>query len=575
MINIDKKIICFLFLIVPVFVSAGIIKSIKIQDTTIQREIAYTVQKSDTTTQIKTALQKKATAHKPDTTSKTPVQTQSAEKVKTTKLPGSNRQSEPAGQRKRVQITHADSLVHNKSFADNIQRLIGNVQLLHDDITMLCDSAYSYADTNMVDGYSHVHIIKSDTLHLYADFVNYNGDTKIARAKGNVKLINKATTLTSDSLNYDMNTGIGYYNHYGTIKDSTSTLHSKIGEYHVREDKAYFKTEVHGMANGYTLKSDTLIYQPNSGIVSIVGPTNIFNDENNLVATKGTYNTKSGKADLFKRPVITRGTNKIIANTIYYEKSNGNGRALGDAEIYDIKNHIIVKGNRVIYNDSLQTSMTTDSAQLIYYSERDTFFLHADTLFSFPDDSIPEQKIAKAYYHVKFFRKDMQGKCDSLVYLTRDSTTQMFHDPVVWSQDNQLSADYIKVETNDKDRKTAYLDDNAFIIARQDTGLYNQIKGRNMIGHIYQNNLYRIDVDGNGESLYYASDDNGIFGLNNVKCSSIIIYLKDSKINKINLVSSPEGFLTPIGELSETDKTLSHFKWLEDIRPKSRYDIFK
>jgi len=551
MISIDKKIICFLFLIAPLFVHARIIEIIQVQDTTIQG---------------KATIQTKAKTPESNTTSKVPVPVQAQ----------SNEQTKTTGQRKRVIITHADSLVHNKSFADNIQRLIGNVRLRHEDITIFCDSAYSYADTNMVDGYSHVHIIKSDTLHLYADFVNYNGDNKIAKAKGHVKLINKTTILTSDSLNYDMNTGIGYYNNYGTIKDSTTTLHSKIGEYHVREDKAYFKTEVHGLANGYTLKSDTLIYQPYTGIVSIVGPTNIFNKENDLVAREGTYNTKTGKADLFKRSVITRGTNKIIANTIYYEKATGNGRAFGNAEIYDLKNHLIIKGNHVIYNDSLQTAMATDSAQLIYYAaERDTFFLHADTLFSSPDDSIPEQKIAKAYYHVKFFRKDMQGKCDSLVYLTRDSTTQMFHEPVVWSQDNQLSADYIKVETDDKDTKTAYLDDNAFIIARQDTGLYNQIKGRNMIGYIYRNKLYKIYVDGNGESLYYASDDNGIFGLNNVKCSSIMIYLKDSKINKINLISSPEGILTPIGELSETDKTLPKFRWMDDIRPKSRYDIFK
>lgn len=509
------------------------------------------------------------TIQKSDTISK--VSIQQKDSVKTIR----NRPTKITGERKKVKITHADSLVHNKSFANNIQRLIGNVHLRHKEIVIFCDSAYSYADTNMVDGYSHVHIIKSDTLHLFANFINYNGDLNIAKAKGQVKLINKNTTLTSDSLIYDINTGIGYYNNYGTIKDSTSTLHSKIGEYHVNTDKAFFKTKVHGTANGYTLKSDTLIYQPNSGIVSIVGPTNIFNEENNLIASEGTYNTKTGKADLFKRPVITREYNKIIANSIYYEKATGNGKAFGNAELFDLKNNIIVKGNKVYYNDSLKTSMATDSAQIIYYSERDTFFLHADTLFSYPDDSLSEQKILKAYYHVKFFRKDLQGKCDSMVYLTRDSTTQMFHEPVVWSESNQLSADFIKIETDDKDNKTAYLNNNAFIIAQQDTGLFNQIKGRKMIGYIYQNNLYKIYVDGNGESLYYASDENGIFGLNKVTCSSIILYLKNSKINKINLMSSPEGTLTPIGELTETDKTLSHFIWMDDIRPKSQYDIFK
>ena len=478
-----------------------------------------------------------------------------------------------AQNKRKVDIEHANFLLHNEAIVANAQRLIGDVHLRHNNIQMWCDSAYSYTDTNMVDAFGHVHVLKDDTLNLYADFVNYNGETKLSKARRNVRLVNKSTILTTDSLNYDMDNGIGYYNNYGTVKDSTSTLHSKIGEYYAREDKAFFKTEVEGLANGYTLNSDTLIYQLKTGIVSIVGPTNIHNEESNLFAVDGFYNTKTGKADLYKRPVITSDERKIIADTVYYDKISGNGLALGDADINDLKNHLIVKGNRVVYNDSLQTSLVTDSAQFWYYTEKDTLFLHADTLRTLPD-TIPGEKVVKAYFKVRFFRADMQGKCDSLVYWSKDSTTQMFHEPVIWSGNNQMTSGYIKLVTKDKENQTVEMEKQAFIIAMEDSVKFNQIKGRDMTGYIHQRDLYKIDVDGNGQSVYYARDDNGIFGLNKAESSNIMIYLKESKINRIVFITSPDGQLMPVEQVLDNEKTLPDFQWLENIRPKSYSDIF-
>lgn len=475
--------------------------------------------------------------------------------------------------RKEVEIEHADALLHNEAIIANAQRLIGNVQIRHQNIRMSCDSAYSYTNVNMVDGFGHVHIIKDDTLHLYADFVNYNGDTKWAKAKGHVKLVNKSITLTTDSLNYDMNRGIGYYDNYGTIVDSTSTLTSQIGEYYVDLDKAYFKTEVKTVTEDYTLESDTLIYELKTGTASIVGPTNIYNEKNNLYAIDGYYNTRTGKADLYKRPVITSKEQQVTADSIFYDKVSGDGIAKGRANIHDVKNRMIVKGNLAIYNDIQKVSQVTDSAQFWYYSERDTLFLHADTLKTVPD-SIPDEKIVKAYFNVRFYRIDMQGKCDSLVYWTRDSTLQMFREPVVWSGANQMTSDYIEMITQDKENQTVEMKDNAFIIAQEDSSKFNQIKGRDMTGYIRNKDLYKIDVDGNGESIYYARDDNGIIGLNKAQGSNILIFLKERKVTRIVFITSPDGQLTPVNEILEEEKTLPGFIWLDEIRPKSSTDIF-
>lgn len=475
--------------------------------------------------------------------------------------------------KRKVEIEQADALLHNEAIIANAQRLIGNVRIRHNNIVMWCDSAYSYTDVNVVDGFGNVHILKDDTLHLYADFVNYNGDTKWARARRHVKLINKTTTLTTDSLNYDMNVGIGYYDNYGTIVDSTSTLNSKIGEYYVDEDRAYFKTEVKTVTEDYTLESDTLIYELGTGVASIVGPTNIYDEKNNLYAIDGYYNTRTGKADLYKRPVITSKEQNITADSIFYDKVTGNGLARGNADIHDLKNKVIVKGNRAVYNDIEETSQVTDSAQFWFYSEQDTLFLHADTLKTIPD-SIAGEKIVQAYFDVRFYRADMQGKCDSLVYWSKDSTIQLFREPVIWSEANQMTADYIEMITVDRENQTIDMKGNSFIIAQEDSAKYNQIKGRDMTGFVRRKDLYRIDVDGNGESLYYARDDNGIIGLNKAQGSNIQIFLKERKVVRIVFVTSPDGQLSPVAEVTEEEKILPGFVWLDEIRPKSYSDIF-
>ncbi|MDP2114721.1 MAG: OstA-like protein, partial [Bacteroidota bacterium] len=163
-----------------------------------------------------------------------------------------------AQKKKRVEIVHCDSLDYNDRIVANAQRLMGNVHIKMDGVLMWCDSLYSYTNNNMVDAFGRVHIIRGDTLDMYADFINYNGDTKFAKARRNVKLIDKKVTLTTDSLDYTMITDMASYNYSGTVKDTTNVLNSLIGQYYVNERKAYFRTNVHGVTKDYKIKSDTL-----------------------------------------------------------------------------------------------------------------------------------------------------------------------------------------------------------------------------------------------------------------------------------------------------------------------------
>jgi hypothetical protein len=95
-----------------------------------------------------------------------------------------------------------------------------------------------------------------------------------------------------------------------------------------------------------------------------------------------------------------------------------------------------------------------------------------------------------------------------------------------------------------------------------------------MIGYIRKNKLYKIDVKGNGQSNYYAKNDEGVIGLNKAESSNITIYMNEGRVQKIAFLKTPEGELKPLADIEEIDKLLPGFKWLDDLRPKTREEIF-
>ena len=114
----------------------------------------------------------------------------------------------------KIVLEQADTWEYNKAIGPDIQRIIGNVILRHDTGYLFCDSAYMNDMTNEVKAYGNVHIKASDTLNLYGDSLRYNGNTKIAKVWGNVKLVDNQTILTTDSLDFDRQTQIDWYDNW-------------------------------------------------------------------------------------------------------------------------------------------------------------------------------------------------------------------------------------------------------------------------------------------------------------------------------------------------------------------------
>ena len=215
------------------------------------------------------------------------------------------------------------------------------------------------------------------------------------------------------------------------------------------------------------------------------------------------------------------------------------------------------------------------SARAMLAEKRDTLYLHADTIRGIFDTTGTIKRV-DAWYKVKFFRTNLQGICDSLHMAMADSSVTMYREPVLWSDSNQLTADSIRLLMRNGEADSLKMYGEAFIVSRDDTNRYNQIKGRSVLAKFLNNELYKILVIGNAQTIYYAREENRtLIGVNVVVSSDMLIFLKESKVTDITVIEKPEAHTYPEKDLPENERFLKNFKWLDKARPKNKDDIFR
>ncbi|HLO57361.1 MAG TPA: OstA-like protein [Bacteroidales bacterium] len=475
---------------------------------------------------------------------------------------------------RQVEITQkADYLEQAQDIAQGAYRLIGNVMFTHQGTVMYCDSAYWFRDKNSLEAFSRVHLVQGDTVNLYGDYLTYDGNIKIAQIKRNVKLIGRNTTLTTRELEFNTGTSTAYYTKHANIVSGENKLRSRIGYYYSRQEMYYFNDSVVLTNPKYTIYSDTLRYHTLTKVAYFFGPTEIIGDSSYIYCEDGWYNTDTD-ISMLKQKALVRNKDQVIkGDSLYYERNTGYGEGFSHIEVFDSVQNVILRGNHAFINQKKDSAVLTNQAMFVYITgEQDSVFVHADTLRASTDSA--GNRVLKAYFGVRLFKSDLQGMCDSLFYTTSDSILRLYRQPVLWSGVNQLSADYIEIWTKNKEVDQVHMQQTAFIINEEDTGKFNQIKGKNMIGYFRNNEAYKIDVKGNGQTVYYAKDKNELVGVNVAQSSNLTIHLKNNKPDDIRFYVKPNGVTYPLTVAPPEELILKDFKWLQDMRPAKMEDIF-
>ena len=478
----------------------------------------------------------------------------------------------------KVYLLHADVLKKSKDNPDpDAQILVGNVSFRHDSIYMYCDSACFYEKTNSLEAFDNVKMEQGDTLFLYGDYLFYDGNTQIAKVRNNVRMENRTTTLTTDSLNYDRIANLGYFFDGGTLMDEENVLTSDWGEYSPATKMSVFNYEVELVNPQFTLTSDTLRYNTATKIANIVGPSDIDSDENHIYSELGYYYTQQGQAELLNRSVLSNGGKTMVGDSLFYDRNKGVGEAFYNVEFVDTINKNMLTGNYCYYNQKVGRAFATDEAMAVDFSQGDSLFIHADTLqmFTFNLDTDSVFREARAYHKVRFYRSDVQGVCDSLVFSAKDSCLTMYRDPILWNKRQQLLGEQIMIYMNDSTIDWAHIQNQALSVERLDSANYNQVTGKEMKAFFKNGEMNQVDVIGSVRLVYYPMEkDSTYIGMNISETSQLSMFIENRKLKKMIMSPKSNGTLYPMSQIPSDKKRLDNFAWFDYVRPLGKNDIF-
>lgn len=233
--------------------------------------------------------------------------------------------------------------------------------------------------------------------------------------------------------------------------------------------------------------------------------------------------------------------------------------------------------------DSLADSLANTPVDSL--PQRDTLGMQRDTLADsmaldsmamdslnrepvIPPDSV--YKLIKAYRNVRMYRSDSQMRADSMTILNTDSVIRLYHDPILWNEDNQITCDSMHVYTENQMLKRGHFMGDPIMGIEIDTMYYNQVKGKDMKAYFANGEVYRNDVDGNAQTIYYMQEEDApdVTGMMYIESSSISFYLVDGEMDKIAYKQNPEYVLYPVQMIPEDQELrLPDFDWYDELRP--------
>ena len=483
-----------------------------------------------------------------------------------------------------------------------VQILAGNVSLRQGTSIFECDSCVITKRLNLFEAFGNVHINDADTANVYSDHLRYLTDKRVAYLDGNVKLTDGKGTLTTPTLEYDVNTKVGIYRNGGRVVNKETVLTSEEGFYYADLKDVYFKKKVRLKDPAYDLESDSLLYNTETETVRFIAETFIKDSSGRTIRTKeGFYDKRTGNAEFGQSPVITDKDIQVTGQTIKSDDSSGITQIFGRGIIIDTANKTTVLADTIFFNKKNESFLAFAKPLMIIEQEQDSIFVAADTLFSarltdlygikdsvVKKDTLKGVKIVntktkdstnryfEAFRNVRIFSDSLQAVCDSMFYSFRDSVFRLYDEPVVWSNENQVTGDTILIFTKNKKADRMQVFKNSFIASLVKPEVFNQVKSIRMDAYFIDGNIDSVRARGAAECVYYIQDDDSAFtGINQSSADLMDVYFKERELQRVVFRTAVKGTIWPVQQKSPSEMRLQNFKWRDAERPKTKYEMFE
>lgn len=436
------------------------------------------------------------------------------------------------------------------------------------DLLFSCDEAIHFPDSNFVVAFGHIEIERGDSIRAKGDTLFYDGNTRFAELRNNVYFTDQEIVLRSPYVNYYLNQDLATYQYGAVITDEEATLKSRRGYYYTKQKLLTFKRHVvldNPKAN-YHIETDTLTYHTVNKVATFHDKTNITSQDGTIEAYAGEYYTAQGRSSFRERVTVENDTYIITSDSLDYRELARSGEATGKVKMYAKQDSLTIYGDKSIFDEETEQLDVFGQVLVEKSFGEDTLYLASDTLLSVTDTAGAQTLLA--YPHVKIYSSSLEGVCDSLAYHTTDSLIEFFKAPVLWADNSQLTADTLIAIIRNNTIDRLRMRQNAFIISADSIQQYDQIKGRNMLATFQDSYLHQVDVNGNGQSIYFALEkDTLLIGMNRVDCGNMIMRFEGkSELQTITFIKEPDAKFIPPHELNASIIKLPDFKWRAEER---------
>ncbi len=445
----------------------------------------------------------------------------------------------------------------------------------HRGIKMYCDKAVFYEKSNFIKAVGNVKMNQGDSIFMDSRYAEYNGNSELAYASGSVDMRSPESTLQTDTLYFDRSKQQAYYRSGGTVRDTASTLKSRVGRYFMAEKKYQFLDKVVVTNPEYVINSNHLNFYADTGHAYMYGPSTITGKTSKVYCERGFYDTRVDEGYFVKNSSIDYNDRNVKGDSLFFNRARNFASAVNNIVITDTINKSIIKGDYAEVYRAKDSVFITKRAVAISLQDQDSVYIHADTLMVTGKEN---DRLIRGFYGVRLYKSDLSGKSDSIVSRQTTGLTKMIRNPILWSGKSQMTGDSIFIQSNVQTEKLDSLRvfNNAFIVDQDTAGGFNQIKGQELVGFFKDDVLDVVNITRNVEHLIYVRNDlQELIGIDKRTSGKMVLEFEEGEVSVNTNYDDVRGTTYPPEELPENARTLRGMLWRGDEQIFSKDDLFK